>query len=177
MCCAVIGLSGMRERIAVGLVAAVLSGSASAGAWGSGAFDNDDALDFVAELARQRDAALVYRTLQAVRSRTGYLQGPEGSAAVAAAEVVAALNGHPCKGMPETLERWIQGQKSPTKDQVSLAIEAMRRVRGPRSELSDLWADAGPADRQKWEAAMQDLVGRLQKPPAEKTAPPPGGGS
>lgn len=165
----------MRERIAVGLVVALLSGSASAGAWGSGAFDNDDALDFVAELARQRDPGLVYRTLQAARSRRGYLEAPEGSAAVAAAEVVAALNGHPRKGMPESLGRWMQGQKRPTKEQVSLAVAAMGRVRGPGSELNELWADAKPTDRQKWEAAMQDLITRLQKPPRERTAPSAGG--
>lgn len=154
----------MRPRIAVGLVLAALSGSASAGAWGSGAFDNDDALDFATDLARQQDAALVYQTLRAVRDRTGYLEAPDGSAAVAAAEVVAALNGHPCKGMPEALEKWIQRQKRPTKEQVSLAVAAVQRVRGAGSELGELWADAKPSDRRQWEAAMSDLMKRLQKP-------------
>lgn len=88
----------MRLRIAVGLVMTALSGSASAGAWGSGSFENDDALDLSTNLAQQPDTALVYQTLRgAVRDRTAYLEAPDGSAAVAAAEVVAALKGHPCK--------------------------------------------------------------------------------
>ncbi|SFN43433.1 protein of unknown function [Formivibrio citricus] len=62
---------------------------AQAGAWGEGAFDNDDALDWVAQCTRSKDITPVSRALQAVLS-TEYIEAPEGSAAIAAAEVVAS---------------------------------------------------------------------------------------
>jgi hypothetical protein len=53
------------------------------GAWGAGAFDNDDALDWLSELGDSPDFALGRAALDVTALE--YLEAPEGSAALAAA--------------------------------------------------------------------------------------------
>jgi hypothetical protein len=69
------------------------------GAWGAGAFDNDDALDWLSELVDSPDFALGRAVLDVTALE--YLEAPEGSAALAAAEVVAAARGHPAALLPD----------------------------------------------------------------------------
>src|SRR2546430_16610875 len=70
----------------------MLTGTAYAGAWGDGNFENDDALDWVADCVKSATPVPVSAAIDgAVRSK--YIEAPEGSAAVAAAEVVAAALG------------------------------------------------------------------------------------
>lgn len=88
---------------------------ASAGAWESGSFDNDDAMDWVAMCVRSKGASAVGKTLEA-SLKPAYLEAPEASEAIAAAEVVAAARGKPNSKLPSTLATWLQGQsrrKSP----------------------------------------------------------------
>lgn len=70
------------------------------GAWGSGSFDNDDALDWVNDLEGSKGTAVIEFALQAVLDESDYLEAPECSAALCAAEVVAALKGAPGQGLP-----------------------------------------------------------------------------
>ena len=89
----------------------MLTGIAYAGAWGEGSFDNDDALDWVAECVKSATPAPVLAAVDAaVRSK--YVEAPAGSAAVAAAEVVAAALGKPSSNMLAELRAWIQLQSS-----------------------------------------------------------------
>ena len=62
------------------------------GAWGVGSFENDDAADWVAGLDEISLADLTGILSQAADD-PAYLEGPAASVAVAAGEVVAALNG------------------------------------------------------------------------------------
>lgn len=62
------------------------------GAWGTGSFENDDAADWVAGLDAISPEELT-RILIAAADDPEYLEGPAASVAVAAAEVVAALEG------------------------------------------------------------------------------------
>ena len=134
-------------------------GVAAAGAWGAGAFDNDDASDWVDALVNQGNAELVYRALKQA-SEASYIEAPLGSAAVAAAEVVAALKGKPGRDLPTHLTTWLKTQhKIPTPEQVDLAVAVVQRVsRGPKSELQELWSES---DAHAWQAAISDLLGRL----------------
>lgn len=68
------------------------------GTWGAGPFDNDDALDLVADLDEASDAEVVdgLRDALAEIAASGYLEAPAVSEAVAAACLVAArLEGGP----------------------------------------------------------------------------------
>jgi hypothetical protein len=90
----------------------------------------------------------------------GYLEAPEGSAAIAAAEVVAAAAGHPSPSLPAPLAAWAAKQtKAEAVAQLALARQAVDRVaRGERSELRELWDESNPA---AWRAAVADLEKRL----------------
>ena len=64
------------------------------GAWGAGPFENDDAMDWAIDLEESGDVGFVVEALRAAES-DGYLDAPEGSVTIAAAEVVAALGPGP----------------------------------------------------------------------------------
>jgi hypothetical protein len=68
------------------------------GAWGFQAFENDDALDWLEEL-EVGGAEVVRQGLNAVAD--GYIEAPDGSVAVAAAEITAAAQGIPHGDLPE----------------------------------------------------------------------------
>ena len=65
------------------------------GAWGFGSFDNDDAADFLADATESGDLSLVRGALDNVLTSTEYVEAPDASQAIAAAEIVAAALGRP----------------------------------------------------------------------------------
>src|SRR5436309_13498293 len=102
-------------------VALAVVGLAAAGAWGPGAFDNDDALDWVDTLVNQGNVEPVYRTLKQA-SEASYIEAPLGSAALAAAEVVAGMQGKPGDDLPKQLTSWMKAEPNkPTQERVDHA--------------------------------------------------------
>ena len=78
------------------------------GAWGTGSFENDDAMDWVADLEGSDDLAIVVETLSRVADAgDDYVETPEGAAAVAAAEVVAALLGASGPTVTDEVREWV----------------------------------------------------------------------
>src|SRR5213080_2413873 len=98
------------------------------GAWGSGNFDNDHALDWMGDLNESDDPAMVRKKLNEVISHPGsHLQKPsifgrilgrresmeqldadvccEG---LVAAELVASALGHPPKELPDSARSWLE---------------------------------------------------------------------
>ena len=76
------------------------------GAWGIGNFDNDDAADWVYELAESDGTDVLVAALEGATSE-GYLEAPVSCAALAAAEVVAALLGNAGKALPDEVRKWV----------------------------------------------------------------------
>ena len=62
------------------------------GAWGHGSFQNDSAMDWLDELPGS-DRAMVREALERVVGASGYVEVDDGSAALAAAELIAAAHG------------------------------------------------------------------------------------
>lgn len=124
------------------------------GAWGKGSFDNDSALDWMGELVEGDDLALVMETL-ALRG-----DATQGADVLAAAEVVAALNGRPLDRLPEELGEWLVDKAALGRAVTRKAIEAVEWVWG-FSELRELWEDAGKLDA--WGAELAKLRHRLSK--------------
>ena len=127
------------------------------GAWEVGPFENDTALDWVADL-RSGGAEAVRVALSAAAD--GFLDAREGEEVVAAAEVVASALGEPAPNLPGDVTAWIaanSGQLS--RDDVALARGAMARVVSEKSELRELWVD--DAEDEEWPKAMADLQRRL----------------
>lgn len=128
------------------------------GAWGNGSFENDDAAGWLADLGTVAPADLARILTQAV-DHPAYLEAPAAGIAVAAAEVVAALNGSPAHGAPPAIAAWVSKYpKVSTPELNSLAVRALERVRR-NSELKDLWMEADGLN--DWIAVIRELQARL----------------
>ncbi len=114
------------------------------GAWGTGAFDNDDAADWVYELLASVDLSPAREALAAPMDSDGWLETPEGARAVAAAAVVAAgFDGH-LEGLPGELVDWLEFHPDAgTRTDARLAMDALERVASTDSELREVWLAAG----------------------------------
>jgi hypothetical protein len=126
-------------------------------AWGSGSFENDDAADWLARLGTigPDDLTKIFGT---AADDTGYVEAPAASIVVAAAEVVAALNGRPLQDVPAEIVKWTTNRQAPAPELKALTLRALDRVR-KNSELKDLWLEADGLN--DWTAAIQDLQTRV----------------
>jgi len=126
------------------------------GAWGARSFENDDALDWVWELQESDDDSVVRAALVAAHG-DGEIEAPEAACACAAAEVVAAASGAPAGWLPTEVKDWVAAHGFAVAGLGPEARAAVQRV-AARSELQQLWAEAGDAE---WDRAVADLLSRL----------------
>ncbi len=130
------------------------------GAWAHGGFDNDEALDFASELAAGKTWEPVSDAIASLMGASdGYLEAPEASRALAAAEVVAAAVGRPAAQLPAEVTAWVASAAVPDPELIGKARRAVERVLGD-SELADLW-DGSP-DSAQWRRDVEELLGRLE---------------
>jgi hypothetical protein len=137
------------------------------GTWGVGAFENDIAADWSWEFESADLAAglqLITDALTVAAQADGassYLDAGDGSVAIAAAAMVAAVNGQPIdeSAFGEDARQWIT-RVHPSSDAslTGLARQAVSRAVGPTSELSELWSNEHLA---LWQSAMAELLEKL----------------
>ena len=128
------------------------------GAWGTGSFDNDEALDWVGELKTMNPADL-QKMLAIAADDPEYLVSSNASEAIAAAEVVAALAGAPAGNAPKEIGEWVgKNPKALTPPLKDAAVRAVDRVRR-NSELKDLWLEADGLN--DWIESVKELQSRL----------------
>ena len=132
------------------------------GTWGTEIFANDDAMDWIAALEETDDIGVVERALRTVNDADGYLEAPDCSVALAAAEVVATILKKPGPDVPSEVFEWIArvGRELPPSLQND-ARRALDRV-GADSELLELWEEAGDPGLGAWRATLTELRGRLE---------------
>ncbi len=130
--------------------------------WGTGSFENEDAQNFLGRLN-----LLGIDDLREMLDRVAnkdYPEAPESGAAVAAAEVVAALEAAAkdetaSSSTPRQVFNWIiKKEAGAPPDLVDLARRAVEKVRS-NSELKDLWLQADGLN--EWSTALRDLEDRL----------------
>jgi len=131
------------------------------GAWGNGSFDNDDAADFLTDVTDGEDLAPVREIFAVVVSSNDYLEAPDASQAIAAAEIVAVILGRPTSAAQEEEElvAWLARVKPVVDSDLSKqAAQVLDRILA--SELSELWEESDEfAD---WKATVSDLRAHLQ---------------
>ena len=133
------------------------------GAWGAGSFENDDAADWLADFCGEPSGGRIANALSTVAEMGvgEYLEAPECSVGLAAAEVVAALKGLPHPDLPEQVRECVTGLKiGAAPEMVSLASRAVERIKTD-SELKELWDES--EDPGEWYAAVGDLAARLKQ--------------
>ena len=132
------------------------------GTWGHGSFENDDAMDWLQEF-ESGGAGAVESAFEAVTSLSDgdYLEAPDASMALAAAEIVAAARDGDTSGLPDTAGPMLaRHQTSLIEDDImDNARRAVTRV-FKESELKELWQDS--PDRVAWQEGLRNLVSRLR---------------
>ena len=128
------------------------------GAWGEGVLENDAALDWIGDLEDQPQVETVTIALSVAAAGDDYLDADDGSAAMVAAEIVAAALGRPVADpdgrISALARRWPE-----LTDHAALAAQAVERVGdAERSELADLWAEA---ENDEWPRRVTDLRARI----------------
>jgi hypothetical protein len=134
------------------------------GAWDHTAFGNDDACDWGSDLSAQDDLSFVEEALERVLD-TGedYLEAPEASEAIAAAEVVARLQGHfgNRDAYTEPVDEWVAAHPTVVSTELARKAQAaLDRVLQPPSELVELWEESD--SYQAWVEAVNELKGRIE---------------
>lgn len=132
------------------------------GTWGQGAFENDDAMDWLAELEEADDHALLIDVVGDVADLSDVepLEIGPAARAVAGVAVVAACLDRATDGLPQGARDWVtQRHGTPVPNHLARkAGRALERVLR-QSELRDLW-DASP-DHAAWVAGIERLRARL----------------
>ncbi|XXY16026.1 DUF4259 domain-containing protein [Sorangium sp. So ce216] len=130
------------------------------GAWGYGSFENDSALDWLHEVV-EAEPALVGAALDGVATADDqvYLEVDECSAALAAAELVAAALGRGDDRLNDDAAAWLRDHRDEIRGVgAARARRAVERV-VQGSELRELWDENG-ADTE-WHAGVRELLKRL----------------
>ena len=138
------------------------------GAWGAGNFENDDAMDFLAELSPVGCAPRLAEVFEGVISAGG--QGEEIDATdacrvLAGAELIAAARGHAGEDLPDDARALLETLKTPASELSTVAVSAVSYVL-LSSELLELWAESD--DPGEWNEAVTDLINRLDAPTRAK---------
>ena len=133
------------------------------GAWGIGSFENDDAGDFLADATESGDLSLLLEVLDNVLTSTEYVEAPDATQAIVAAEIIAAALGRPTLAAQreEELCHWLAHIR-PTidGDLAAQAREALARILAPNSELRELWEETDYFT--EWQASVVELMQQLQ---------------
>ena len=132
------------------------------GAWGAGIYDNDDAADWSAEVG-ERGFSAVEAALDAVLG-VDHVEAPDGTYALAAADVVARLASGRGEDSPycEDIVNWVEANAgAPADSLIVKAQQAVERVRGNDSELAELWSE-NASSVTEWLATLADIEQRLR---------------
>lgn len=133
------------------------------GAWGTGIFENDDVLDWKADLLDSDDIELIEETIEEVLEEE-YIESDLASNALGAIEILAALQGKPgqeilnSQSNTEDLYEWIDAHKGKGKNLISKAKRAIKKIKKD-SELQELWEESG--EYSSWLNTLNDLESRL----------------
>ncbi|HEX6058152.1 MAG TPA: DUF4259 domain-containing protein [Gemmatimonadaceae bacterium] len=142
------------------------------GIWGIDGFASDEALDWLAGLPRDSGTEPVRRALRrAVETSDPHLATGEAEIALAAAELAAALHGHPHPALPDAARRWVEhvraggsgeaGEAGDDDGALAMLVDATRALDlvVTSSALAEIWSQR--TDERLWRAALDDLRMRL----------------
>ena len=137
------------------------------GAWGHGYFEDDSALDFMADVEESNHPKKVLHRAIQTALKADYLDADDGTAVIVAATYIdRQVNG--TRFTPDNLDDPLQVDTFPEKypeislaDLQPMAIEALQKVLGEESEIQELWAENEEL-YPTWRAGVEQLIRRLQ---------------
>jgi hypothetical protein len=130
------------------------------GTWAEDSFGNDTACDWAFSLEKQTDLSFIEKTIEKVLNAE--FDNCDAEEAIAAAEVVARLQGHwgERNAYTEPADKWVEksGLK-PDKTLVQKVHQAIDRILSEPSELLELWQEDD--EFEKWKISVMDLKSRV----------------
>lgn len=116
------------------------------GAWSHEPFGNDSACDWASDLEGTTDFSMIETALdEMIEAEDDYLDADLGSAAIAAAEVLAKVLGQATQteGYPDVVDEWLdQVGSKPSTELLQKAQRALELVLTEESELYELWMES-----------------------------------
>ena len=136
------------------------------GAWGSGSFENDTAMDWAAGVESVADVRKPFERLKAETDAHGadpelVVDSDFACELLAAAETVAMMLGRRIPDFPADLAKRLAGAGEPDSLLFHQARNAVLHVMR-HSELAELWEEAAPdGEANEWLAELTRLIDRL----------------
>lgn len=129
------------------------------GTWGIDIFDNDAAMDWLYSFRNHPTKEELNSTLENIINNNTYIELDDGAAALAAAEIIAAIKGKKSNSYPEDLK--IFSDLPVTEALTNNAIKAIDIIcESEESELRQLWKETEYFDN--WMGTIIELKNRLQ---------------
>jgi len=133
------------------------------GAWDATIFGNDTACDWAYDLEVTDDLSFVEETIEVVLDNgDDYLDSCEAEEALAAAEVIARLQGNfgYRNAHTETVDKWVERINiKPSPELAGKTLEAIDRILTEPSELMELWQESEHFET--WKNNVEDLRRRI----------------
>ncbi|XOJ02547.1 DUF4259 domain-containing protein [Paenibacillus polymyxa] len=135
------------------------------GAWGYGIFENDDVMDWKADLLDSEGIEFLQESIHKVLEEE-YIESDVASIALGAVEILAALHGKPSNEIntlfeyTEDLEDWIKQHSGTGIYMKDIAKQAIKRIL-EESELKELWDET--EEYHKWESTIKELEKRIEE--------------
>ena len=124
---------------------------------GYNSFENSHAEDMLEESS---DLASISKAIDLViEPSENKLKVPTCCRAIAAAEMIAALNGKGAQSLPEEVTMWTEGIPKPTPILIARARQAIDLILS-NSELKEVWQE-NVEDYPKWIDVSNDIKARL----------------
>ncbi|CAN5610481.1 hypothetical protein BH11BAC2_BH11BAC2_24370 [soil metagenome] len=130
------------------------------GTWGFGNLENDGALDWLQDFSDEPNNIKFNSAFLLIMDNDEYIEATDCEEALAAAEVIAAIEGNACAGFPEEdLELILKAEMQLNPDHKKMALLAIEKI-ASHSELKELWEES--EDGMKWYESLKDLQHRLK---------------
>ncbi|MGN6089872.1 MAG: DUF4259 domain-containing protein [Actinomycetales bacterium] len=131
------------------------SREARVGAWGTGPFENDDAMDFLGDLVDADDVPETLRQTFAGMDTEAYLDAPDAAAAIAGAALVAIRLDDSLAPDDAVIQEVLEKHQFDVPDDLrAAAAHALEAAMRPTdNEWFELWDEAGQI------SAVRDAVG------------------
>jgi len=130
--------------------------------WGIGAFENNDALDWLYELEKSDGLESVLDVLEEItKSNKAFINDPECFRGIAAAEVLSAFHGEPCLTLPKDVRQWLDKQEKHKIDKElrEKAVLVIQKVKN-HSDAQTHWEESDEFD--VWKDELDSLIKRLK---------------
>ena len=137
------------------------------GAWGHGYFEDDSALDFVAEVESHSDPKNLFRESLETAIDSEYLDYSDATAViVACAYIDRQILGTPFSSPEQEEPMGVDtfSERNPgidLSDLRQMAVNALKKVIGENSELNELWEE-NEEEYPLWKAGIEEMIGRLE---------------